>query len=186
MTGLEAEALEITKEEEDEAIILSHHVMGNGHNEEIRDIIYIDPESFDPAKTHDMAREIDTINTSFMKDEKEYILIVAGRLGSSDPWLGIPVVWSQISAAGVIVETSLPGFFVEPSQGTHFFQNITSLGTIYFSVSPSYRDGVLNFEKLQEFETVNRKDHFIHIRSEQPFVVKADGRNRLGVICPGS
>jgi len=186
VTGLEAEALEITKEEEDEAIILSHHVMGNGHNEEIRDIIYIDPESFDPAKTHDMAREIDTINTSFMKDEKEYILIVAGRLGSSDPWLGIPVVWSQISAAGVIVETSLPGFFVEPSQGTHFFQNITSLGTIYFSVSPSYRDGVLNFEKLQEFETVNRKDHFIHIRSEQPFVVKADGRNRLGVICPGS
>ncbi len=133
-----------------------------------------------------MAHEIDMINAQFSADEKEYILVVAGRLGSSDPWLGIPVVWSQISAAGVIVETSLPGFFVEPSQGTHFFQNITSLGTMYFSVSPSYNDGLLDFERLKGMETVNRSRHFIHVRNEQPFTVKADGRNRLGVICAGS
>ncbi len=186
VTGLEAETLEITKEDEEQALILSHHVMGNGHNEEIRDIIFINPEAFDPAKTHEMAAEIDMINSQFMKEEKEYILIVAGRLGSSDPWLGIPVVWSQISAAGVIIETSLPGFYVEPSQGTHFFQNITSLGTMYFSVSPSYNDGLLDFERLRSYPLVHSSKHFSHVQSKQAFIVKADGRNRLGVVVPGA
>jgi hypothetical protein len=129
-----------------------------------------------------MVMELDRINAKFVEADEDYILVVAGRLGSSDPWLGIPVVWSQISHAAVIVETSLPGFQVEPSQGTHFFQNITSLGTIYLTVNPSYNDGKLAFDRLAELTQVDETHHFRHVRTENPFVVKADGRSRIGVV----
>ena len=182
VSGLESETLAITEEEKEQALVLSHHVMGNGHNENIRDIVFISPEKFNPAKTAEMAIEIDQINSQFITQQKEYILIVAGRLGSSDPWLGIPVVWSQISQAAVIIETSLPGFQVEPSQGTHFFQNITSLGTIYLTVNPSYNDGICDFKKLQTYPVAHTTKHFTHIELNQPVTVKADGRSRLGII----
>ena len=156
--------------------------MGNGNTEDICDLIYVSKESFDPAKTGEMVIELDRINAKFIKLQKEYILIVAGRLGSSDPWLGIPVVWSQISQAAVIVETSLPGFQVEPSQGTHFFQNITSLGTIYLTVNPHYHDGTLDFEKLDTYPVIEKSRHFTHVRATLPFTVKADGRNKAGII----
>ncbi len=182
VSGSESEVLQVSAQELERAIIVSHHVMGNGHNEELTDIVFIKAESFNPAKTADMVMELDRINAKFVETDEDYILVVAGRLGSSDPWLGIPVVWSQISHAAVIVETSLPGFQVEPSQGTHFFQNITSLGTIYLTVNPSYNDGKLAFDRLTELTPVDETHHFRHVRAKTPLVVKADGRSRIGVV----
>jgi CheY-like chemotaxis protein len=182
VSGLESETLQVSEEERKRAFIVSHHVMGNGHNEKITDIVYIKAENFNPSRTAEMVLELDEINAQFVQLEKEYILVVAGRLGSSDPWLGIPVVWSQISHAAVIIETSLPGFQVEPSQGTHFFQNITSLGTIYFTVNPSHNDGLLAFERLDALELVRETKHFRQVKSALPLIVKADGRSRLGIV----
>jgi CheY-like chemotaxis protein len=184
VSGSESQDLNITSEEKERAWILSHHVMGNGHNETIRDVVYIKAESFNPAKTAEMVLELEEINAGFAQTETEYLLIVAGRLGSSDHWLGIPVIWAQISQAGVIVETGLPGFQVEPSQGTHFFQNITSLGTIYLTVNPSYRDGVCDFDKLSSLPALKETKHFRHVRTTRPLIVKADGRNRIGIVIP--
>lgn len=178
----ESETLSITDDEKKRAIVLAHHVMGNGNTDKITDVVYVSTDSFNPAKTGEMVLELDRINSEFVTLQKEYILIVAGRLGSSDPWLGIPVVWSQISQAAVIVETSLPGFQVEPSQGTHFFQNITSLGTIYFTVNPVHNDGLLDFTKLDSYPVVEKSRYFTHIKAENPFTVKADGRNKIGII----
>ena len=182
VSGSESEVLQVSDAELKTALIVSRHVMGNGHNESLTDIVYIKAETFNPAKTAEMVLELDRINANFGREEREYILLVAGRLGSSDPWLGIPVVWSQISHAAVIVETSLPGFQVEPSQGPHFFQNITSLGTIYLTVNPSYHDGSLDFGRLETYPLIDETHHFRHIRAEKPFIVKADGRSRLGVV----
>ena len=108
-----------------------------------------------------------------------------GRLGSSARGSASLSHASQISHAAVIVETSLPDFHVEPSQGTHFFQNITSLGTIYLTVNPAYKDGKLDFERLGSYATIDETPHFRHIRAEQPFIVKADGRSRIGVVTTG-
>jgi len=182
VSGMESETLQVTRAEKERAFIVSHHVMGNGHNEKLRDIVYIKAEDFNPSKTATMVLELDEINARFVKDETDYILVVAGRLGSSDPWLGIPVVWAQISHAAVIIETSLPGFQVEPSQGTHFFQNITSLGTIYLTVNPTHKDGMLDFTRLDSFQPVDETPHFKHVRTAEPLIVKADGRSRLGVV----
>ena len=182
VSGFESESLSISEGEKERAIVFTHHVMGNGNTDNICDVIYVTKSSFNPAKTGEMVIELDRINAKFIKLQKEYILIVAGRLGSSDPWLGIPVVWSQISQAAVIVETSLPGFQVEPSQGTHFFQNITSLGTIYLTVNPHYHDGILDFEKLDGYPVIEKSHYFTHVRAALPFTVKADGRNRAGII----
>jgi hypothetical protein len=182
VSGMESEILQVDKDERERAIIVSHHVMGNGHNEDLTDVVYINTDTFNPAKTAEMVLELDAINAKFVESETEYILVVAGRLGSSDPWLGIPVVWAQISHAAVIIETSLPGFQVEPSQGTHFFQNITSLGTIYLTVNPVHKDGMLDFKRLDAFQHIDETHHFKHVRSEIPLIVKADGRSRLGVV----
>ena len=184
VSGSESETLAISEEEQQDAIVLSHHVMGNGHNNALRDIVFVTPDTFDPSKTGEMTMEIELLNSQFASQEREYILIVAGRLGSSDPWLGIPVVWSQISQAAVIIETSLPGFQVEPSQGTHFFQNITSLGTIYLTVNPTYNDGICDFAAMKSYPVVKQTRFFTHVRVGQPFIVKADGRSRIGIITP--
>jgi hypothetical protein len=182
VTGSESADLQVKKAELERAFIVSHHVMGNGYCDTIKDIIYIKTERYNPAETAEMVLEIEKINTQFIANQSKYILIVAGRLGSSDPWLGIPVVWSQISQAAVIIETNLPEFQVEPSQGTHFFQNITSLGTIYLTVNPTLKDGKLDFNKISQFPCLGETNHFRHIQAEKPFIVKADGRNRIGIV----
>jgi hypothetical protein len=132
---------------------------------------------------HEMALELDRLNATMVLEEKDYALVVAGRLGSCDPWLGIPVAWSQISRSRVIIETGFPGFQVEPSQGTHFFQNMTSLGCIYMTVNPSYNAGKLNFEKLKDLPVYEETPHFLHVRSEKPFTIKVNGFKGEGVIC---
>ena len=129
-----------------------------------------------------MPDEIEKMNAKFENNENQYILIVAGRLGSSDPWLGIPASWSQISNAKVIIETGLPSFQVEPSQGTHFFQNLTLLGTRYMTINPSFNDGKLEYNKIKELNVESKGTYFTHYKTEVPLEVKINGLKSKGII----
>ncbi|MDT4762734.1 PEP/pyruvate-binding domain-containing protein [Sphaerochaeta sp. PS] len=181
--GNEESDVVITDEEREDAIVLSNVIMGNGKISDIHDIIYIKQETFDPSRMQDMAKELDKLNAAMVLQERDYALIVAGRLGSCDPWLGIPVAWSQISRSKVIVETGFPGFQVEPSQGTHFFQNMTSLGCIYMTVNPIYKAGRLDLQKFSTLPLYAETEHFIHARSEKPLTIKVNGFKGEGVLC---
>ncbi len=181
--GSEESDVEITAQEREDAVVHSTVIMGNGKISDICDIIYIKAESFDPSRMQDMAKELDKLNAAMVLQERDYVLIVAGRLGSCDPWLGIPVSWSQISRSRVIIETGFEGFQVEPSQGTHFFQNMTSLGCIYMTVNPIYKTGRLDLTRFSDLPLVAESKHFIHARSEKPLTIKVNGFKGEGVLC---
>ncbi len=180
--GNEESDICISDQEEENAIIVSHSVMGNGKIDNIKDIIMINLEEFDAANMINMPDEIEKMNSKFENNETQYILIVAGRLGSSDPWLGIPASWSQISNAKVIIETGLPSFQVEPSQGTHFFQNLTLLGTRYMTINPSFNDGKLEYNKIKELTVISKGTYFTHYKTEVPLEVKINGLKSKGII----
>lgn len=180
--GNEESDVAITDVERKASCIHSTVVMGNGNLPDIKDMILLKAEKFDASHMQDMAKELDKLNAAMMLEGRDYILVVAGRLGSCDPWLGIPVTWSQISHSKVIVETGLPGFQVEPSQGTHFFQNMTSLGCLYLTVNPFYNAGKLDFENLYKMPVYAESEHFLHIRSERDFTIKVNGFKAEGVI----
>jgi hypothetical protein len=117
-----------------------------------------------------------------MSENRNYILIGPGRWGSSDPWLGIPVKWSNICNARIIVESGLSHYRVDPSQGTHFFQNLTSLGVAYFTINPFQNDGSYDVDFLNEQEAQTENELIRHIRFAAPVVAKIDGRKNIGVI----
>ncbi|MDD6253744.1 MAG: PEP/pyruvate-binding domain-containing protein [Bacteroidales bacterium] len=152
--------------------ILSSRALGVGHINGMRHIVYIPPEKFDSARTREIAAEIAEINTWFKSQDGGYLLIGPGRWGSSDPNLGIPVSWSDISEARMIVEYGLPGFRVEPSQGTHFFQNITSLGIGYLSVDTvDGKDGSIDFQEIEKLEAVCGQYKYTTIRRTEKDIV---------------
>ena len=153
--------------------------MGNGKVEGIRDIISIKPEVFRPSEMQIMAKELGQMNAGL---DNQYLLIAAGRLGSSDRWLGIPCCWSDISKAHVIIETGIKELSVEPSQGTHFFQNMTSLGAVYLTVNPLHGDGKIDFDAIRSLELIEESEHFIHVRSKKDLIIKVDGRGSKAVI----
>ena len=169
----------ITESDKDNALIYAEKVMGNGIIPEIHDIITIKPEVFSTKDMPEMALELEKLNR---KAEGNYVLITAGRLGSSDRWLGIPCTWSQISKAHVIVETGLKELQAEPSQGTHFFQNMTSLGCLYLTVNPMYNDGEFRYEEIAKLNHVEETEHFLHVRSDDELVIKASGLESRAVI----
>lgn len=172
----------ISDEEKKIAAVYSTVVMGNGKIEDIQDLIYLKVDRFDASRMKDMAKELDKLNAQMVLAEKDYALLVAGRLGSCDPWLGIPVTWSQISRSKVIIETGLKGFQVEPSQGTHFFQNMTSLGCMYLTINPDHRSGRLDLEKLKQLDVYDETEHFIHARTQKPLLIKVNGFKGEGVV----
>lgn len=180
--GNEESDIVIDDDLRDRAIVRSHQVMGNGKIESIHDIIYLKTARFDPAHTAEMAAELDKLNAPMVLNQTDYALIVAGRLGSCDPWLGIPVSWSQISRAQVIIETGLPNFQVEPSQGTHFFQNLTSLGNIYMTVNPFYNDGSCDFSALDKLPLVQETEYFRLVHSDMPFDIRVNGFEGEGIL----
>lgn len=180
--GNEETDVAISDEERAQAAVHSTVVMGNGKLEDIHDLIYLKLDRFDPAAMKDMAKELDKLNAQMVLAERDYALLVAGRLGSCDPWLGIPVTWSQISRSKVIIETGLKGFQVEPSQGTHFFQNMTSLGCMYLTINPMYRSGRLDREKLAALDVYDETEHFILAHSEKPLTIKVNGFKGEGVV----
>lgn len=169
----------ITEDEKKKALIYAEKVMGNGEDDSIRDIITIKPEAFRREDMPEMARELDELNR---QSDNEYVLIAAGRLGSSDRWLGIPCTWSEISRAHVIVETGLKEIQAEPSQGTHFFQNMTSLGCLYLTINPMYNDGKADYDAIRQLPLVRETRHFIHVRAEKPLIIKANGLRHMAVI----
>jgi hypothetical protein len=166
----------------EETIIKTSNALGNGIIDYIRDFVFVKPESFDPAKTNDIAMQIGDINDKFLDENKNYILVGPGRWGSTDPWLGIPVKWPQISAARLIVESGLKNYRIDPSQGTHFFQNLTSFRVGYFTINPFINDGHFDLDYLNRFEPFFENEFIKHIRFEKPLVVKIDGKKKIGVV----
>ena len=180
--GAESTDVSFLPEDTQKAVIHSKKAMGNGIYSDLQDIIYVKPDAFDPSKTVLMAEQIAEINAAFTEEDRGYILLVAGRLGSSDPWLGIPTTWAQISQARVIIETGLKGFEVEPSQGTHFFQNLTSLHNGYMTINPVRGDGSCAYERLDVL-TCTRETEFLRLsHTDRPFTVKIDGKSGEGYI----
>ena len=129
-----------------------------------------------------MREELDRINAGLKKKKKHYILIGPGRWGSSDRWLGIPVDWSNISNAKVIVEVDISDFHIDPSLGSHFFHNVTSMNIGYFDISDRAECDFIDWEWLKSQEVVERTDHFVHVRTRKTVVAKMDGRKSVSVV----
>ncbi|MEG0517461.1 MAG: PEP/pyruvate-binding domain-containing protein [Bacteroidales bacterium] len=164
------------------SFIYADNALGPGSIDGITDIIYVKSTPFDKSKTEEMAKEIDVLNRELVAKNKEYILIGPGRWGSSNPWLGIPIAWNNISGAKVIVEYGLKDFPVEPSQGTHFFQNITSLGVGYLTVTPHMNEGVFKEEMLNAMPAVYESTFLRHIQLEKQPLIHINGKEGKGVI----
>ncbi|MFH1195459.1 MAG: PEP/pyruvate-binding domain-containing protein [bacterium] len=162
-------------------VAASEKVMGNGTIENIYDIVFVKPKSFEAKFTREIADEIEEINKDFLDNESKYLLIGFGRWGSSDPWLGIPVDWGQISCAKVIIESTLPGINVELSQGSHFFHNLTSFKVAYFSL---HHEGKykINWEWLENQPAQKELKFVKHIKLSNPLKIKIDGKTGSGVI----
>lgn len=173
---------DLTVVPKESTIIYSNSALGNGFLDYIHDFVYIKPENFNPAKNHDLAQRIGKLNDKFLQEGKNYVLVGPGRWGSEDPWLGIPVKWPQISAARVIVESGLTDYRIDPSQGTHFFQNLTSFRVGYFTINPYIQDGFYDLEYLNSFPAQFEDENIRHIRFKEPIHVEIDGRKNLGVI----
>jgi len=168
--------------DKNDSIIVSESALGNGIIDDLYDFVYIRPENFDPAKSRQIADEVGKLNDNFIKENKNYILVGPGRWGSTDPWLGIPVKWSNISAARVIVESGLENYRIDPSQGTHFFQNLTSFRVGYFTINPFIKDGYYDIDFLRKFKPVFENEFISHIRFKNPAIVKINGRKNKAVI----
>ncbi len=165
-----------------DTIIYSKSALGNGKYEGIYDFVYIKPETFNAAKTLDIATSIEQLNKTFEKEKKNYVLVGPGRWGSSDPWLGIPINWTQISAAKIIVESGLENFVIDPSQGTHFFQNLTSFKVGYLTLNPFMNDGFFNVAYLNKQKAIYEDKFIRHVRFKKALTIMLDGKNHRAVI----
>jgi hypothetical protein len=178
----EAHSINLDHITTDETIIYSESALGNGVFKGIYDLVYIKPESFNAANNKNVAVEIDKINTLFVKQGKGYVLIGPGRWGSTDPWLGIPVKWPQISAARIIIESGLKNYRIDPSQGTHFFQNLTSFRVGYFTINPYINEGYYDVDFLNKLDVVYEDGFIRHVRFANPLEIMIDGKKHRGVI----
>jgi CheY-like chemotaxis protein len=166
----------------EETVIYSPLALGNGIIDNLCDVIYVKPESFEASNNPKIASQIEILNSGLVKENRSYILIGPGRWGSNDPWLGIPVKWPQISGARLIIEAGLDKYRIDPSQGTHFFQNLTSFFVGYFTVNPYINEGYYDTEYLNSFPAVYEDDFIRHIRLDSPLIVKIDGKQNKGVV----
>ena len=167
----------------DEALLLrSDNSLGHGIMNDITDVVYVKTDHWTASRNPQIASEIEQLNQRFLNEGRNYVLIGPGRWGSSDPWLGIPVKWPHISAARIIVEAGLTNYRVDPSQGTHFFQNLTSFGVGYFTINAYRGEGIYNEAFLNAQPAVNETEFLRHVRFEQPAVVKMDGKKKQGVV----
>ena len=168
---------------DEQCLLRSQNSLGHGISEDVVDVVYVKTDDdFTAANNLYIADEIEKINRKFLDTDKNYILIGPGRWGSSDYWLGIPVKWPHISAARVIVETGLKNYHVDPSQGTHFFQNLTSFGVGYFTINTYTGDGVFQKEILDAMPAVEETKYVRHVRFEHPVRIMMDGKKQHGVV----
>jgi len=162
-------------------IAASESVLGNGIIDSITDVIYLKSDRFETSQTGVIAKELAAINKKQMDGDRDYVLITIGRLGTSDPWLGVPVDWADVSRAKCVVECTIPGVGVDLSQGSHFFHNVIGFGVMYFSIKDSDRFGI-DEAWLNGQPAVEETDFVRHVRLESPLLIKVDGRNGRGVI----
>ncbi|MGE3181502.1 MAG: PEP/pyruvate-binding domain-containing protein, partial [Phycisphaerae bacterium] len=176
VTDTSSEQIELGHLKADEILCFSTSALGNGVWRDIYDIVYVDPETFDTGKTVEIADEIGQLNQQLLSENRQYMLIGPGRWGSSNKWLGIPVKWGQISAARVLVETTLEQFRPELSQGSHFFHNLTSFGIAYLAVQHGMKEDVMRWDWLASNPVANSTAHVRHLRLDSPIEVRVDGR----------
>lgn len=164
-------------------VLLSKNALGNGISNDVHDVVYVKTAAFNASKTPLIAREIELLNSRFAAEGTNYVLVGPGRWGSSDPWLGIPVKWPHISQARVIVESAMENYRIEPSQGTHFFQNLTSFGVGYFTVNPFVEnEGFFDEEFLNAQPAVYETEFIRQVHFDWPVVIKINGKKRVGVV----
>ena len=174
---------DLQKIPDNECLLRSHNSLGHGISEDVTDVVYVKtPDDFTAANNPTIATDIERINQRFLDAGSSYVLVGPGRWGSSDYWLGIPVKWPHISAARVIVEAGLKNYHVDPSQGTHFFQNLTSFGVGYFTINTYTGDGVLQKDVLDQMPAVEETQFVRHVRFERPLKIMMDGKKQHGVV----
>jgi len=176
--------VEITEQDIEAAFCYSTLALGNGRFEDIVDIVYVRPEAFDPAHTVRIAGQIGTVNRRLESENRKYLLIGPGRWGSADRWLGIPVSWNDISGVGAIVETTADSLKADPSQGSHFFHNITSLGISYLNVGPHGED-FIEWDWIKSRPAVEETAYLRHVRFDHPITLKIDGKTSRAVAMKG-
>ncbi len=166
----------------EQMIVRTTNALGHGMMTDLRHVVLVDPQAFSFANNSLIAEEIARINCNFVARDENYILVGPGRWGSADEALGIPVKWSSISAARIIVEVALQGMSIEPSQGTHFFQNLTSFGVGYFTVSNADDGSFCDMDFLNSCAVAHQGQFVKVIRFEEPLQVAMNGQTGLGVI----
>ena len=167
---------------EEQLLLKSLNSLGHGVMEDIYDVIYVKTDGYNAGNNPTIAYEIEKMNRKLLDEGKHYVLVGPGRWGSSDSWLGIPVKWPHISAARVIVEAGLTNYRVDPSQGTHFFQNLTSFGVGYFTINAYMNDGIYRQDYLDTLPAMEETKYLRHIRFDSPVVVKMDGKKKIGLV----
>lgn len=173
---------DLTAIPDQDLLLRSNNSLGHGIMDDLYDVVYVKTEGYSASNNPEIAREIERINQRFLEQGRNYILIGPGRWGSSDPWLGIPVKWPHISAARIIVEAGLTNYRVDPSQGTHFFQNLTSFGVGYFTINAYMNDGVYNQAFLDAQPAMEETKHIRHLHFDRPLVAKMDGKRKQGIV----
>ncbi len=167
---------------EDKLLLKSDNSLGHGEAHDIYDVVYVKTKDYNPSNNLKIARELENINGKLTDEHRTYVLVGPGRWGSSDSWLGIPVKWPHVSSARLIVESGLKDYQVEPSQGTHFFQNLTSFGVGYFTINSHYGEGLYNQEFLDLQPAVEETEFIRHVRFASPLVIKMNGKDKKGVV----
>ena len=168
---------------DDKCLLRSNNSLGHGISEEVCDVVYVKAgEDFTAANNPAIAEEIERINRRFLDEKRGYILVGPGRWGSSDYWLGIPVKWPHISGARLIVEAGLKNYRVDPSQGTHFFQNLTSFGVGYFTINTYNNDGIFRQDLLDQMPAIEETTFVRHVRFDHPLKIMMDGKRQIGVV----
>lgn len=175
-----AEDLDLIPSEQ--ILLRSENALGQGVMDDIQDVIYVKTDGYSASNNQLIAYDIEKLNRRFLDEGKHYVLVGPGRWGSSDTWLGIPVKWPNISAARVIVEAGLTNYRVDPSQGTHFFQNLTSFGVGYFTINAYINDGIYNQELLNSMPAVEETKFLRWVHFDKPLTVKMNGKKKVGVV----
>ena len=173
---------DLSEYKEEGCFLYSSSALGNGITTELYDVVYVRPDTFKASLTRDIASHIEKVNDRLQKEGRPYLLIGPGRWGSQDPWLGIPVRWGQIAGARTIVEMGLENYHVEPSQGTHFFQNLTSLRVGYLTINPSIGEGNIKMEVLDNQPAEEETEYVRHVSFSQPLTTMLDGKNSKGIV----
>jgi len=171
----------ITESDCERAALFCHQALGSSRSKQIYDIVFVKPDDFDTSRTMEMVTEIGRINTLLENEGRKYLLVGPGRWGSSDRWLGIPVSWNEISGVDAMVETTIAGLNADPSQGSHFFHNITSSGIGYLTIRPE-QNGVIDWDWFKQFPAQDESAFIRHIRLEKAAVLKIDGRSSMAAL----